>query len=414
MSNYQVRAVHCDHLASDDEVYAALKRATAPLSRSWERLRTARRIWIKFNQDWRTPPRVFEGQFQEHVSEKVARATLRLLRENTNAELCAVDVSFFTAYENMQPGSTTWLANVFREFDVEYVDGNLPPIVKTPVPGGGLMFDNYFLPGSLAEVDEVVSVQKMKNHAYMGITLCLKNLFGLMPTDPLGRSRHYYHHLVRMPYMLVDIGRIFDPALNIIDALTSQAGQEWGSNDPRITDALVAGDHPVSTDACGAYLMGHDPAADWLTPPFHRDRNTLRVAAENGWGTVDLSQIDFLSEVQTPLAEFFAINTDPMSRVISWRRTTAEQALYYRDHRQDFLDKYAREYILLQRGEVRWHDTVGRLLWSRRRVAGDYPDEALWFKYVDPDETEGEHFEVYEKTLAEVKNLAQLPQPEGS
>ena len=44
--------------------------------------------------------------------------------------------------------------------------------------------------------------------------------------------------------------------------------------------------------------MGHDPAADWLTPPFHRDRNALLVAAQSGFGTVNLNEIDFASELQ--------------------------------------------------------------------------------------------------------------------
>ena len=92
---------------------------------------------------------------------------------------------------------------------VEYVDCHEAPVTWYPVPGGGLMFDQ--VPGGRApasKADAVVSVQKMKNHAFMGITLCLKNLFGLMPMLPLGRPRHYYHHLVRMPYMLADLGRM--------------------------------------------------------------------------------------------------------------------------------------------------------------------------------------------------------------
>ena len=49
---YRVRAVHCDYRSSDEEVYQALKRATDPLDRAWEKLGRARRIGIKFNQDW--------------------------------------------------------------------------------------------------------------------------------------------------------------------------------------------------------------------------------------------------------------------------------------------------------------------------------------------------------------------------
>jgi uncharacterized protein (DUF362 family) len=404
-TQYCVRAAQCDHLASAEEVYNALKRATAPLTRSWEKLRAARRIAIKFNQDWPQGAPVFEGQFRELVSEKVAWAVLRLLRENTQAELFCPDISFYEIYNNAAPGTSTNLKQVFQEFGVQYVDANQEPVVACPVPGGGLMFRQYPMPKAVVEADALVSVQKMKNHSFMGITLCLKNLFGLMATDPQARPRMYYHHLVRMPYMLVDIGRIFNPVLNILDALTAQAGQEWGygAQQPLVTNALIAGDHPIATDACGAHLMGHDPQSDWLTPPFHRDRNALLIAADNGWGSTRLEEIDFQSEVKAPLGPFFSHITDPTERVISWRRTTAEQALIYRDRMAEFIGKYAGEYILLQQGEVRWHDPNGRLSRSRRAIAGSNPDEALWLKYVDPLELEGERFEIYEKTLEQIK-----------
>ncbi|MEZ4660324.1 MAG: hypothetical protein R2911_22420 [Caldilineaceae bacterium] len=81
--HYKVRAVECHYEASEDAVYEALKRATAPLTDSWERLRKAKRIGIKFNQDKEPKNRVyFEGQLQQLVSTKVARAFLRLLRKD--------------------------------------------------------------------------------------------------------------------------------------------------------------------------------------------------------------------------------------------------------------------------------------------------------------------------------------------
>ena len=85
-SNPQVRAVHCDHRASNNTVYEALKRCTTPLSQSWEKLSKAKRIAIKFNQDYKpedTP--YFEGMRQQLVSDKVARAVVQLLRERSLA-----------------------------------------------------------------------------------------------------------------------------------------------------------------------------------------------------------------------------------------------------------------------------------------------------------------------------------------
>ena len=173
-----------------------------------------------------------------------------------------------------------------------------------------------------------------------------------------------------------------------------------GPPEGRIVDALIAGDHVVATDAAMMRLMGHDPRADWPAPPFHRDRNPLLVAAEGGFGTVDLGEVDYSSEVAPqPPGSFYAIMTDAPEVTASWRRTMSEQALFYRDNPGRF-ERYAGEYILLQDGEVRWHDPRGTITVSRRQLAGDHPDHALFYKYVDPAEAEGERYAVYERTLA--------------
>jgi len=405
--SFNVRAVHCDFQSGDEVVYQALKRAAIPLTQAWEKLRQARRIAIKFNQDFMpTWVVTYQGHRQQLVSDPVMRATLRLLREQTRAELFAIDVGV----ESLRLGegrlAGAMALPVLREFDVPFVDGHVDPVEWVSVPGGGVIFQRYPVPRSITEADAVVSIQKLKNHVFAGVTLCLKNLFGLIPIQPRGRPRAYYHHLVRLPNMLADLGRIFDPVLNIIDGLVCQAGEEWGQGDqPRICNTLIAGDQVIATDACGTYLMGHDPQADWLTPPFHRDRNALRIAAESGFGTVDLSQIDFQAEVQPPLGAFFAKEIDPQEMVVSWQRTTAEQALFYRDHQKEIVQKYAGQYILLQMGEVRWSDPGGRVSLSRRQLAGSHPEQGMWLKYVDPQEAEGEHYEVYEHTLQQMQSI---------
>lgn len=408
---YKVRAVQCDYRATEAAIYEALKRATDPLTESWNRLRKAKRIGIKFNHDKEIKNRVyFEGNLQQLVSHKVARAFLRLLRERTDAELVAPDVSFYTMYNGATLAQTCTFAEIFKEFGVEYINGIEPPHKTVSVPGGGQMFRQYVLPAGAVEVDEFISVAKLKNHAFMGVTLSLKNLFGLMPGEPNGHTRTYFHHLVRMPYMLADLGRIFNPTLCVIDGLVGQAGMEWGKGrgdgPGRICNTLIAGNHTIATDACAAHLMGHDPQSDWLTQPFLRDRNSLKVAAEGGFGTVNLDEIDFQSEVTAPVGNFYSVQTDPTEINISWRRTTAEQALHYVDHQRKLVSDYAGEYILLQEGQVRWHDPVSDLRVSRRVLAGDKPEQAMWMKYVDPDEEEGEHFQVYDAALAQAKAVS--------
>ena len=395
---YAVRALHCDHRASEEEIYEVLKRTTDPLERSWKKLEKARRIVLKFNMI-KPPERIeyFAGRRRELVDDAVARAVLRLLRERTTAELVATD-TYPYGNGHVTPDDFNY-RYILDDFGVRYVDSNLPPFATYDVPGGGCMFDRYLLNAIFAEADEVVSIAKMKNHAFMGITLTLKNLFGLPPMiPPEGRTRSYYHHLIRLSYVLPDLGMITKPCLNIVEALTGQWGREWGG-EGRICNALMAGDHPVATDACGMTLMGHDPQSDWPTPPFRRDRNHLLIAAEHGFGTIDLNEIDFVSEVEAPLAEFDSVSTDSDATVANWRRTTCEQGLIYQDQQRELIDGYRGKFIYLQDGQVVWNGVDPSNLGSRRKLSGDRKDSALWLKYVDPEEGEGERFERYDECL---------------
>ncbi len=228
----------------------------------------------------------------------------------------------------------------------------------------------------------------------------VKNLFGLTPISPPGgRVRKYFHHIIRLPYVLPDLGLITQPCLNIIDALTGQTHREWDGRG-RICNALIAGDQVTATDACGAHLMGHDPTTDWPTPPFRRDRNHLLIAAKRGFGTVDLNEIDFESEVRAPLAEFDSAETDTPETVLSWRKTTCEQALFYLDQKKDIVDRFRGEFVFLQDGKVVWSGDNPYRLPSRRQLCGDHKEKALWLKLVDPDEVEGEQYQVYDQVLA--------------
>ncbi|MCY3665169.1 MAG: DUF362 domain-containing protein [Gemmatimonadetes bacterium] len=395
---YTVRASHCHHQASEEEIYEVLKRTTDPLERSWKKLEKARRIVLKFNMI-KPPERIeyFAGRRRELVDDAVARAVLRLLRERTTAELVATD-TYPYGNGHVTPDDFNY-RYILDDFGVRYVDSNLPPFATYDVPGGGCMFDRYLLNAIFAEADEVVSIAKMKNHAFMGITLTLKNLFGLPPMiPPEGRTRSYYHHLIRLSYVLPDLGMITKPCLNIVEALTGQWGREWGG-EGRICNALMAGDHPVATDTCGMTLMGHDPLSDWPTPPFRRDRNHLLIAAKHGFGTVDLNEIDFVSEVEAPLAEFDSVSTDSDATVANWRRTTCEQGLIYQDEQRELIDRYRGEFIYMQDGQVVWNGIDPSNLGSRRKLSGDKKDSALWLKYVDPAEGEGERFERYNECL---------------
>ena len=397
---FSVRAVRCHHQATDEEVYESLVRATTPLTRAWEKLEKAKRIALKFNMG-HTKVAHFEGRRRELVDEATCRAVLRLLRERTSAVLVATDTFGYDEAGELSP-YLNYLP-LLQEFEVEYAESNMAPFAEYEVPGGGSMFQRYILNECFREADEVISVAKMKNHLFMGVTLCTKNLFGITPTiPPQGRVRTYYHHAIRLSYVLPDLARITNPCLNIIDAMTGQWGREW-DGEGRVCDALIAGDQIVATDAVGAHLMGHDPASDWPTPPFRRDRNHLLIAAQGGFGTVDLEQIDVVSEVEAPLNEFDSVEEDPPEHMATVRETACEQGLFYRDQQKQMIDKYRGDFVYLQDGEVKWSGPDPSHISSHRDFTGKKPGSALFLKFVDPEEREGERFESYEDCLQRMR-----------
>lgn len=402
MKPFCVRAVRCDHRASEEELYATLVRITEPLERAWQRLAVARTIVVKTNMVW--PPdelRYLAGRRQEHVDDAVFRCVLRLLRERTSARLLVADT---TLLGSERPGRDVNFLPVLAEFGAEYVECNDGPVGWYDVPGGGILFGRYLMHQAVGGAEAMVSVAKLKNHAFAGVTMTTKNLFGLCPLPPLGRSRAYFHHLVRLSAFLADLGQLLHPCLNIVDGLVGQSGREWGGKG-HVCDALLAGDHPIATDTCGAWLMGHDPASDYPAPPFRRDRNTMRVAAEHGFGTVKLADIDFATDLEPPLGPFDSEATDPPEVVRNWLLSTCEQALHFRDRRDRYVAQYPNEYIFLRDGEVAWHGPSLEGMGSRRNLGGGRPESALWLKFLDPEETEREHFELYEQMLARLRTI---------
>ena len=54
----------------------------------------------------------------------------------------------------------------------------------------------------------------------------------------------------------------------------------------------------------------------------------------------------------------------------------------------------------MQEGEVAWHGDDPSLIGSHRSYSAAKPGSALWLKLVDPEESEGEQFEVYDRCLS--------------
>jgi hypothetical protein len=72
------------------------------------------------------------------------------------------------------------------EFENTNALGRGKRYVRFKVPGGGLVFPSYDLNQAYDETDVFVSLAKLKEHATCGVTLSMKNIFGITPASIYG------------------------------------------------------------------------------------------------------------------------------------------------------------------------------------------------------------------------------------
>lgn len=198
------------------------------------------------------------------------------------------------------------------------------------------VFAEFQLNHSYEDCDFFVSLGKAKNHEEMGVTMSIKNMFGITPTSLYGGRERIFHYGEvqapsgvpaeidpsshryegwRLPRILVDIigARPIDLAIN--DAIISTVGGEgpWvlGAR-PIKPGLLVVGRNCVNTDAVTMATMGYNPRAgrreapyrlykgpghpkDQLTPPdemFQYADNMMLLGEAVGIGSADLNRIE--------------------------------------------------------------------------------------------------------------------------
>jgi uncharacterized protein (DUF362 family) len=197
------------------------------------------------------------------------------------------------------------------------------------VPTGGNLFSSFHLNHAYADTDVLVSLAKLKQHLTTGVTLSMKNLFGITPnalygdeagTEDALAGRGPLHSPAefakielpgfkkgnsstdpsyRVPRIVTDICTARPIHLAVIDGITAMSGGEgpWCGDATTLKlmspGLLIAGLNPVSTDAVCTGLMGFaNPSAGRGTAPFEDCDNHLLMAEQAGIGVADLAQID--------------------------------------------------------------------------------------------------------------------------
>jgi len=196
---------------------------------------------------------------------------------------------------------------------------------RLKVPWGGYIYPAFDVNRYFEACDVLVSLSKLKDHAVAGVTMSVKNLFGVTPTalygndapneDSVSARVAVFHTaarrvpegvpaevqadppkdpLVRVPRITADVCGARPADLAVVDGIFTMKGGEgfWNKGvEPIQPKVLLVGRSPVCTDAVCAAVMGYDPTAGHGRFPFPGE-NHLRLLAEAGVGEIDPARIE--------------------------------------------------------------------------------------------------------------------------
>ncbi len=343
-----VSIVRCDAEASNSVVEQRLFEAADLMGGVAEMFRGKRKVYIKPNLGI-DDVRYYAGRQVALSDPSVIRGTVALIRRYYDGELILGDAS--TGMPCRRVFEATGLDRALAGFDVRLIELNEGRFVDFEVPGRPAMLSRYKLSDELQNVDAVVSIAKLKSHLSTGATVCLKNLFGMTPCPVYGTPRRYLHAPIRLPRVLVDVGALFPPILNVVDGLVAQDGKEWGGR-PVQTNVLLVGNNVVATDATAIRLMGNDPCADYGTAPFLFDANPLPLAHAHGLGPVDASQIEIRGDEVADLGHHFGVDRGWSSELDQARTDVAIQMRTYLRERDALVRQAPGRFAVLADGNV--------------------------------------------------------------
>jgi len=150
------------------------------------------------------------------------------------------------------------LADVLYEDRIPYVDLNNDALFTLPNKGQFSHLKELSFPQTLRQIDIIVSMAKMKTHHWAGVTLSMKNMFGVMPGIVYGWPKNVLHH-AGIDRSILDINATIKPHFAIVDGITGMEGDGPIMGTPCHAGVIVMGRNMPAVDATGARIMGIDP-----------------------------------------------------------------------------------------------------------------------------------------------------------
>jgi len=140
-----------------------------------------------------------------------------------------------------------------------FVDLNVDDVRAVHLRTRASSLERLQLPTTVLGADFVVSMPKLKTHHWAGVTLSLKNMFGIVPGHCYGWPKNILHW-AGISKSILDLNSTVRPDFAIVDGIIGMEGNGPTQGQPKACGVLVMGDDPVAVDATCSRLMGFDPS----------------------------------------------------------------------------------------------------------------------------------------------------------
>ena len=154
--------------------------------------------------------------------------------------------------------SQSGYAQTLRDEGIRFVDLNRDQLIRTPLRASYTGMRDLWLPRTVLEADFLVSMPKIKTHHWSGVTLSMKNLFGVVPGARYGWPKNILHWK-GIHESILDICATVPIHFVIADGIVAMEGNGPLNGTARLLGKIVLADDPVAADATCSRLMGFDP-----------------------------------------------------------------------------------------------------------------------------------------------------------
>lgn len=149
--------------------------------------------------------------------------------------------------------------DVIKEHRVPYVDLNSDDVRATRLLSSFTKLEQLYLPETLYNADLLVSMPKLKTHHWAGVTLSLKNMFGVVPGSVYGWPKNILHWQ-GIHNSILDINSSLPVRqFAIVDGIVGMEGNGPLQGQAIDSGVLIFGEDLVAVDATAARLMKIEP-----------------------------------------------------------------------------------------------------------------------------------------------------------